>query len=135
MANSKEVLVGAAIIVYESKILIAKRAPHKTLAGFWEFPGGKVEKDETVAECLKREILEELGINIEVGNFFMQNNHQYETITIELHTYLCKLISFDIQLIDHDEFAWVERTHLREYKFAPADEPFLDALAEGIGIV
>jgi len=125
MEPAKELHVAAAILIHESKILIARRAPHKTLGGLWEFPGGKIEGEETAEDCLKREILEELSIEIVVGNFFMKNRHQYGTNIIVLHAYLCTAVIFDIRLTDHDEYRWVEKHEMPEYDYAPADIPIL----------
>ena len=124
----KKYNVTAAIIIRGSKILIARRAPDKHLAGFWEFPGGKIEKDETPEECLKREIEEELGIIVNVDKFFMENEHDYKEKTIFLKAYFCKLISGKIILKDHDQYEWIKKTELNKYIFAPADIPFVTAL-------
>ena len=76
--------VTCAIIENEGKILIARRAADQKLAGKWEFPGGKVEDGESPEECLKRELEEEFGIQVEVGEFITSNNHHYDHISIEL---------------------------------------------------
>lgn len=122
------ILVTAAIITDESKILIARRGPEKHLAGFWEFPGGKIEKDETPEECLKREIKEELGLDIEIKSFFMENVYQYPNKKILLKAYLCKRLSGSIVLKDHDKIEWVDIIEIDNYKFAPADIAFIDKL-------
>ena len=128
MENEKLLRVTAAIIKKDNKIFIARRAQHKHLAGFWEFPGGKIENNETPEVCLKRELIEELGITVTVGKLFMENQHDYGDKIIMLMAYLCELISGDISLKDHDKFAWVEKTELTNFKFAPADIPFVNAL-------
>ena len=69
--------VTAAIITNDDKILIAQRGKDENLAGKWEFPGGKIEKGETPQQCLKREIQEELELNIEVGEFFGESIYTY----------------------------------------------------------
>jgi 8-oxo-dGTP diphosphatase len=125
------ILVTAAIIFNKSKILIARRANNKHLAGFWEFPGGKVEEGESAEECLKREIGEELGINVKVGAFFMENHHHYGEKHILLKAYFCDLISGNIVLNDHDQIEWVEKANLHKYDFAPADIPFVESLIDG----
>ena len=117
--------VTAAIIRKGAKILIARRAPNKHLAGFWEFPGGKIEEGETPQECLKRELEEELGIVVSVGTFFMENEHHYEDKIILLKAYECDHISGDIILNDHDQIEWVETAEFVNFKFAPADIPFI----------
>lgn len=120
--------VTAAIIQNGHKILIARRAPNKHLSGFWEFPGGKIEKGETPEICLKRELEEELGIVVNIGKFFMENKHNYEGQIILLKAYFCELISGKIILSDHDQIEWVEKTEFYNYKFAPADIPLIKAL-------
>lgn len=120
--------VTAAIIKKDNKILIARRAANKHLAGYWEFPGGKIEDNETPEICLKRELNEELGITVNVGNFFMENQHDYGTKIILLQAYLCELISGSIVLRDHDKFEWVVKSDLSNFNFAPADIPFVKAL-------
>lgn len=120
--------VTAAILFNESKILITRRAPNKHLAGLWEFPGGKIEEGETPQECLKRELEEELGIVVKVGEFFMENQHQYDEKLILLKSFYCELISGEIILKDHDQIEWVEKSEFHKYQFAPADIPFIKAL-------
>jgi 8-oxo-dGTP diphosphatase len=120
--------VTAAIIYQQDKILIARRAPDKHLSGYWEFPGGKIEAGETPQECLKREIKEELGIGINVGDFFMENEHHYGEKIIRLQAFECEHVSGDITLSDHDQIAWITRTEFKNYDFAPADLPFIKSL-------
>ncbi len=120
--------VTAAIIRKGSKILIARRATNRHLAGFWEFPGGKIEDGETPQECLKRELEEELGIIVNVGAFFMENEHQYQDKIIQLQAYECEHISGKIILNDHDQIEWIDTTEFDNFVFAPADIPFLKAL-------
>jgi len=126
------ITVTAAIIHKESKILIARRTPHKHLGGLWEFAGGKIEAGESAEECLKRELKEELGITVKVGDFYMENHHQYPEKEILLKAYFCELVSGDIVLNDHDQVEWVERTEFKNYQFAPADIPIIKALTNGI---
>jgi 8-oxo-dGTP diphosphatase len=120
--------VTAAIIRKGEKILIARRAPNKDLSGYWEFPGGKIETGETPQECLKRELEEELGIIITVGTFFMENEHHYGNKIIQLQAYECEHLSGSIILNDHDQVEWVETFEFLNFKFAPADIPFILAL-------
>lgn len=125
---NKTIQVTAAIIRKGSKILIARRAPNQHLAGYWEFPGGKIEEGETPQECLKRELEEELGIVVNVGTFFMENEHHYEDKIILLQAYECDHISGDILLNAHDQIEWVEPSEFVNFGFAPADIPFIKAL-------
>lgn len=123
------IIVTAAIIQKASKILITRRGSGKHLAGYWEFPGGKLDADETEQECLAREIKEELDITIKVNDFYMDNTHQYEEKQILLRAYKCVHLSGDIVLHDHDKMAWATKEELINYEFAPADIPFVKALA------
>ncbi len=122
--------VTAAIIQKDSKILIARRGPSRHLAGFWEFPGGKIEEGETPETCLKRELKEELGITVKVGEFFLENMHHYAEKIIILKAYHCELISGIITKNDHDAIAWIEKEDFHKYKFAPADILFVKKLME-----
>lgn len=122
--------VTAAIIKHKGQILIARRAPGKHLAGYWEFPGGKIEAGETAEACLGRELHEELGIQVQVGSFFMENLHHYGDKPVLLKAYFCDFKAGTIRLNDHDQYAWVSKDELGNYRFAPADLPFIFALNE-----
>jgi 8-oxo-dGTP diphosphatase len=122
------ITVTAALIQKDNKILITRRSPNKHLAGLWEFPGGKLENGETEQECLSRELEEELGIKVKVGEFFMENTHDYGTKSILLKAYFCEQLTGSITLNDHDMIAWVTKKELQNYEFAPADVPFIKAL-------
>ncbi|PWD98783.1 (deoxy)nucleoside triphosphate pyrophosphohydrolase [Marinilabilia rubra] len=124
------ITVTAAIIQKGAKILITRRAPGKHLAGYWEFPGGKLDQNETEQECLAREIQEELNITIQVDEFYRENIHQYANKQILLKAFKCSLVSGDIILRDHDKMAWINNNELTNYEFAPADIPIVKALLE-----
>lgn len=118
----------AAIIVQDDKVLIAQRAEGQKLAGKWEFPGGKIEEGETPEECLKREIKEELDIDIEVDEYFGESIYPYETGPIRLVAYKARLLGGECRLNVHSRVAWVSPRDLAGYDFAPADVPFVDKL-------
>ena len=120
--------VTAAIIIKGNKVLIAQRAPVDKLAGKWEFPGGKLELGETPQECLKREISEELDVEIEVSGFFGESIYAYHSGTIKLMAFWCKWISGDFTLKVHSQIAWVNHVELDLYDFAPADIPLMEKL-------
>lgn len=124
------VFVTAGIIYDRDRILIARRAPAKHLGGYWEFPGGKVEEGESEPACLQRELEEELGIVVRVGDFFMENVHRYGEKQIILRAYFCEHLSGDITLNDHDCVLWIEKENFHAYEFAPADIPFIEALLD-----
>lgn len=121
-------LVTAAIIINNGLILISQRANNQKLAGKWEFPGGKIEPGEIPEECLKREIKEELGINIEVDEFFDKSVYRYDTGEIKLLAYKAQWIEGEYKLTAHSQMKWVEPCELENYDFAPADIPFIKRL-------
>lgn len=110
----------AAAIIKENKILIAKRK-YGSLAGYWEFPGGKVENNETDKECLKREIAEEFAVNIRIEKylgeerFFMKDNEYVMAL------YSAIPIDESFSLTVHSEIIGVEKEQLQRYKLAPVD--------------
>mgnify|MGYP001455797466 CR=1 FL=1 len=121
--------VAAAIIENENgQILIARRKKGKAQEGLWEFPGGKIENNETVEECLKRELLEEMNIEIQPYESFGVNDHYYGDIHIRLFALKAKFMSGEMMLVDHDQYEWVYSKDLKEYEFAPADLKFVEKL-------
>lgn len=117
--------VAAAIIFSKGKVLIARRASHKHLAGFWEFPGGKIENNETPEMCIKRELEEELKIKVLVKGFLAENEHDFGTFSILLKAYVCVFETGTFTLTDHDAINWVNVEHLSRFNLAPADIPLL----------
>jgi 8-oxo-dGTP diphosphatase len=125
-------VVAAIIRSKENQILIARRREGKSLAGYFEFPGGKVDEGESHEVALIREIYEELGLHIEVGSFVKESEYNYEFGTIHLHGYDCSIIGEipdKIESIDHDKVLWVDTDELVRYRFAPADIPIVAALS------
>jgi 8-oxo-dGTP diphosphatase len=120
--------VTAAIWVENGKVLIARRRSGVSQAGLWEFPGGKVRPGETPEQCLEREIQEELGVKIAVGDFFGETVYAYEARTIRLMAYRVSAKSGEIVLNDHAELAWVAMADLGGYRFCPADVPLVKRL-------
>lgn len=121
--------VVAAILQNDKKeILIAKRKQGKSQGGLWEFPGGKVEPGEKPEESLARELREEMNIEVEVGQYFGENIHHYENIIIKLIAFRGRIVSGKIDLIDHDDYVWVDAEELNKYNFAPADIPLVERL-------
>lgn len=123
--------VTAAILINNGKVLIARRAKNQKLAGKWEFPGGKVEAGETPEECLIREIKEELGIKIEIEDFFGESIYRYNDIgVIKLIAYRVRWIEGDYKLNVHSQIKWVKPDELDKFDFSPADKPFVKKLRE-----
>jgi mutator protein MutT len=124
----KPIEVSAALIFCEGKLLITQRHSTVHLGGLWEFPGGKREANESPAECLVREIREELGIEISVGEPFEEITHAYPEKTVRLNFFLCKLRGGEPQRLDCAAFKWIGRTELTDYKFPAADARLLEKL-------
>jgi len=117
--SSTDVVV--AIIKKDGHYLLAKRNKDKYMGLKWEFPGGKVEKDESFEEALSREILEELNVNIEIHNKVAEERYQDDEINIVLHYYMCSLIDTDIVLSEHEAIEWVKKQDFLNYEFVPGD--------------
>ena len=113
--------VSAAVILRDGKVLLARRPSKGLLGGMWEFPGGKIEKDETLEECLAREILEELDAMIQVGEPFGVYQHAYTHFRITLHAFLCELIQSEPKPLEAAELAWVSPRSLPQYPMGKVD--------------
>ena len=120
--------VVCALILKNNKFLITRRKSDKSLGGYWEFPGGKRESGETDIEALKREIKEELGIEIYNLSYFAENTHDYDKLKIQLKAYTCQTESDPLKLIDHDAFKWSTLYDIVDNELAPADRPILNKL-------
>lgn len=115
--------VAAGIIWNQGKILLARRKRGKTLAGFWEFPGGKIEEGELPQQALYRELIEEFGIVVAPSEIFATNCHAYDHAEIELIAVEAKYVSGYVTLTDHDNFAWVLPRELDSFMLSAADVP------------
>lgn len=109
------------LIFKDEKILICRRKEGKSLAGFWEFPGGKVEANESDEEALKRELAEELDMRVELLDHFKTVQHTTDSLSIELVAISCNFKSSSFNLIDHDLYEWVMVSALLDWRLAPAD--------------
>ena len=118
-------------IIYKSdQVFVARRKPRKSMGGFWEFPGGKLEDGESEEECLQRELFEELGMQVEVGSFFNENIHDYGLFRIKLTAYKCEFVEATMKLVDHDQYKWVLPEELLSFELAPADIPIAERVVE-----
>ena len=124
-------VVGAAIIDDEGKVLCAQRG-YGSLIGKWEFPGGKIKPGETDSEALKREIKEELNIEIDVKDLIDDNYYEYEDFNISLRIYKCKYLSGKIEDTEHQMLKWMEGRELTSLDWAPADKPIVDTYIESL---
>jgi 8-oxo-dGTP diphosphatase len=123
-------LVTAAIIRDGEKILVVRRGPGEKLAGFWEFPGGKVEHPETLQECLERELFEELDIATKVTDVVAVSDYKYENGAIKLVALKAEILHGEISLSVHDKLQWLTARKILDLKLAPADIPIAQALLE-----
>ena len=98
------------------------------MQGYWEFPGGKREADESVNDCLIREIKEELGLTITVGKLLMVNRHYAESVVIKLHAFIVTHWSGNITMTDHDKMLWLDTAELHKVMWSPADIPVVQLL-------
>ena len=125
----KIIRVTAAIIESENKILIAQRkAKDNLFGGLWEFPGGKIEDGETPEECMARELMEELEIEVEVGTLITSNIHRYPNGIFELLAYRVQHICGNFVLNDHDEVKWITIDEISKFDFPPANTPIINYL-------
>jgi 8-oxo-dGTP diphosphatase len=115
--------VAAAVIGRNGSVLVARRAKGQHLAQKWEFPGGKIEENESPQECLHRELREELGVTVEVGEFIGESVFSYPEKRVRLLAYHVKLLAGDITLTVHDRMHWVKIQDLSTVDLAEADIP------------
>jgi 8-oxo-dGTP diphosphatase len=121
-------VVSAAVVERDSQYLITRRLRGTHLEGFWEFPGGKCAPGETHASCLIREVREELGCGVFVGDELLSVTHDYPERSVELHFFRCRLTG-DPQPLLGQEIRWAAKTELRSLAFPPADEELISLLA------
>jgi 8-oxo-dGTP diphosphatase len=120
-------VVAAALIDADGRVLIAQRPEGKALAGLWEFPGGKIEPGERPEQALIRELHEELGIDVNAACLapFVFTSHAYESFHLLMPLYLLRRWSGTVQRREHAALKWVKPDQLRDYPMPPADEPLV----------
>ncbi|WP_088810418.1 MULTISPECIES: (deoxy)nucleoside triphosphate pyrophosphohydrolase [Listeria] len=122
----KKINVVGAAIIKENKVLCARRKKDKSLGGLWEFPGGKIEENELPRDALKREIMEEMNVDLEIGEEICSSTYSYDFGDVNLTVFYSKIISGEMKLNDHDKIVWLDRDELNLIDWAPAD---LEAVA------
>ena len=116
------------IIWKDDKVFIARRKPDKSLGGYWEFPGGKLENGEDPENALVRELEEEFEMTISNIKFFGEHVHSYDSFTIHLIAFTCNFISASFLMTDHDVYEFVPLNQLGLYLLAQADQYFAQNL-------
>jgi len=128
--DSMLVRVVAAIIEESGRILITQRPGNVHLAGLWEFPGGKVEANESLKSALVREIEEEIGVKIVVLDEYFQIEHHYPERSVQLHFFNCKIVSGEPQPLEAADLRWVSPEELDQYNFPEADRELISRLRQ-----
>ncbi|MGN1375206.1 MAG: (deoxy)nucleoside triphosphate pyrophosphohydrolase [Prevotella sp.] len=116
----KQIKVVAAIIKRDDTYFATQRG-YGEFEGLWEFPGGKIENGETPESALKREIQEELGIDINIEKFLCTTDYDYQTFHLTMHCYLCSIASGEIELKEHKSAHWLTSETLGSVEWLPAD--------------
>jgi 8-oxo-dGTP diphosphatase len=127
-SNPLPLAVCAAVIEDQGKILLTERPANKQQGGFWEFPGGKIDPGESPHQSLKRELREELDIEISVGPVLETVYHHYDWGCVLIIAYLCRWEAGEIKHLDVANHSWSAPGQLEQHKLLPADQPILDKI-------
>ncbi|NER33105.1 MAG: 8-oxo-dGTP diphosphatase MutT [Oscillatoria sp. SIO1A7] len=123
--------VGVAVIWNDrGQILIDRRKPEGTFGGLWEFPGGKLEPGESIEACIQREIKEELGIEIAVGELIIAIDYDYSHFTVSLNVHHCRHLAGEPQPLECDELRWVTLDEIDQFPFPKANKKIIEALRD-----
>jgi len=128
----KHIEVACAIIGNKGKVLCTQRSATMSLPLKWEFPGGKINDGELPADCLRRELIEELGLYITVGRALPPHTHRYRTFTVTLHPFVCTIASGEIILHEHAAFSWLRPEDLHTLDWADADLPVIQTYIDSL---
>ena len=123
------IVVVAAVIEADQRFLVTRRQPGVHLAGMWEFPGGKIDPNEAHASALRRELREELDVDVDVGERIYHTVHAYDDRTVELHFYRC-VLKGDPRPLLGQQMRWVPRDELPSLGFPPADTELIELLTK-----
>ena len=123
-------IVTCAIITSKSNFLIARRPLNKRQGGKWEFPGGKINANETPFDCIIREIQEELLLTVTPIKQLETVTHQYDDFRIDLIPFICEIISGSITLTEHSEYAWANFSNINNFNLCDADKKIVPLLID-----
>lgn len=123
------VVVTAAVVEIDGRFLVTRRQEGVHLEGFWEFPGGKCDRDESLQDCLVRELLEELDVPARIGEELLTTSHAYPDRSVELHFFRCELLGEPRPMLGQ-EMQWVRREDLATLAFPPADAELIALLGQ-----
>jgi 8-oxo-dGTP diphosphatase len=126
------IVVTAAVIDIDGRYLVTRRQQGVHLEGFWEFPGGKCDRDETLKDCLARELLEELDVPSRIGEELFTTTHAYPDRSVEIHFFSCELLGEPRAALGQ-EMRWVRREDLATLEFPPADAELIEILKQPLG--
>ena len=118
--------VACAIVEKGGLVLAAQRSAVMSLALKWEFPGGKINPGESGKECLKRELMEEMGITVSIGQALPSHTHSYASFTVTLHPFICTMDQGEIILHEHAAITWLPSAELCRLDWAEADLPVIE---------
>jgi len=124
----RPIRVVAAVIAHEGRYLITQRRPTAVLPLMWEFPGGRVEANESDADALRREVRHRLGVDIEVGELISFVSHPYEYYSVDRYLYECRVTAGELRALNVNDFRWVTSDEFDRYPFTPADEASMNKL-------
>lgn len=125
--SKKTIEVVATIIIRDGKLFATQRG-YGEWKDWWEFPGGKIEPEESQEDALKREIREELATEIEVGTLLSTVEYDYPKFHLTMHCYLCTIISGELSLLEHEDARWLTTDELDSVKWLPADKDVIEKL-------
>ena len=123
---SQFISVAIAVVEHNDRFLVGRRSEHLPLGGLWEFPGGKIEPDESPKAAAARECLEETGLRVRVSHCLLAHKQTYPHAEITLHFFACQPI--DPDSLPHRPFQWIARQDLKELQFPEGNRPLLERL-------
>jgi len=129
---AKHIHVTCAIIERDGLVLAAQRGAVMNMPLKWEFPGGKIDPGESAEQCLQRELVEEMGIQVQIGRSLLVHTHHYPSFTVTLYPYVCAILSGEIVLHEHAAVVWLSPDELHTLDWAEADLPVIAAYRAGV---